>query len=390
MSTPAAPDILHPVNIRLALATVTLPFMLAACDGGGTSIIERIDETQAPRVEVAGITLEPRPDGAVSGRQLPPPPTMFEPWDGQSAVVYDIDGRTATAFGRGTLGSFDPSGGLYAWIAEPAAGGAGELRVLDLRTNEQRVIGAGSNARFVNETQILVSPVGVTPGALIDVFTLERTTADDEQPAMANSEEIETPSGYFLRRPSRDEPFTLVNPATGNVLLRFDAMAAQPAGEDAILIATRPVDINAANNAQGAPAEDTANLFLIDIESGAATFVASAVGLFDGPTFSLPMAASQNFVAWTPFYCGIAAQGRTRIYDRVTGAITELDASLFVGFTPDGLLTADFGFGPERLIEPRTLEYVAVVPGGDDIAWSDDYKYAAHGLTFGGHDGHCP
>lgn len=376
------------MNIRLAVATVTLAFVLAACDGGGTSIIEQDNETEAPRVEVTGITLEPRPDGAITGRQLPPPPAMFEPWDGQSAVVYDIEARTMTSFGRGTLGSFDPSGARYAWIAEPAPDGAGELRVLDLRTNEQRVIGAASNARFVNETQVLVSPVGVTPGTLIDAFTLERTTAEDQQPG-ANTE-IETPSGYFLRRPSRDEPYTLVNPATGNALLRFDAMAAQPAGDDAILIATRPLDINAANNAQGAPVEDTVNLFLIDIESGAATFVATAVGLFDGPTFSLPMAASQDFVAWTPFYCGIAAQGRTRIYDRVTRAITELDASLFVGFTPGGLLTADFGFGPDRLIDPRTLEYVAVVPGGGDIAWSNDYKYAAHGLTFAGHGGPCP
>ncbi len=55
-------------------------------------------------------------------------------------------------------------------------------------------------------------------------------------------------------------------------------------------------------------------------------------------------------------------------------------------------------FGASALIDPETLEYVAVIPDldptsnapnmsiADDVRWSPDYRYAAHGVA-GGHGG---
>ena len=77
-----------------------------------------------------------------------------------------------------------------------------------------------------------------------------------------------------------------------------------------------------------------------------------------------------------------------------TTAVTELDRSLWVTMTPGGLIGAG-EFGPSDLIDPRTLQYVAVLPprAGQtgpaiDVSWSPDYKWASRGQAFG-HGGYC-
>ncbi|HXH22048.1 MAG TPA: hypothetical protein VNN10_08460 [Dehalococcoidia bacterium] len=79
-------------------------------------------------------------------------------------------------------------------------------------------------------------------------------------------------------------------------------------------------------------------------------------------------------MAWTEAYCG-PDRGRARVLDRRTGSVTGLDQSLWVTVTPGGLFGAG-EFGPSDLIDPRTWQYVAVLPpraGGSgpaiDVNW---------------------
>jgi hypothetical protein len=79
-------------------------------------------------------------------------------------------------------------------------------------------------------------------------------------------------------------------------------------------------------------------------------------------------------------YCG-EPRGLTRIYDRATGQITELNASDWLTLS-DGRL----GLGEQgatTIIDPATLEYVAVLPELSGVSWSPDLRYAAVGQALG-------
>jgi hypothetical protein len=74
--------------------------------------------------------------------------------------------------------------------------------------------------------------------------------------------------------------------------------------------------------------------------------------------------------------------------------VTGLDQSLWATVTPGGLIGTG-EFGPSDLIDPRTWQYVAILParaGGSgpaiDVNWSPDYKYASRGQAFG-RGGYC-
>jgi hypothetical protein len=140
--------------------------------------------------------------------------------------------------------------------------------------------------------------------------------------------------------------------------------------------------------ASGAPNEfgvapQTTNIFLVFIALGQAVFIATSPAY--GPNW--PLIADEDFVAWTEDYCA-PAPGRTRLFDRGTSEIRELDATLWLdSFTPDGLLAAG-AFGAEELIDPESLQYTAVLPPSE-AQWSSDYRYASVGQV-GGHGGLCP
>jgi hypothetical protein len=129
------------------------------------------------------------------------------------------------------------------------------------------------------------------------------------------------------------------------------------------------------------------NIFEVDPQTGDATFIAS----FSTSMPNSPFAASERYIVWTENYCNInpshESDGRTRIYDRTTGILTELDAGLFVtDITPNGEL-ADGTFGADALIDIESLTYTAKFPTNDRV-WSPDYRYAAVGQTVG-HGGLC-
>jgi hypothetical protein len=91
------------------------------------------------------------------------------------------------------------------------------------------------------------------------------------------------------------------------------------------------------------------------------------------------MAASNDIVVWTPDFCTTNVIPFTRIYDRDSGDVIQLNQALRPGFTSDGRLTDDIGFGIQRIMDPETLEHLAVIPLGSQIRWSSDYRWAAHG-----------
>jgi hypothetical protein len=127
------------------------------------------------------------------------------------------------------------------------------------------------------------------------------------------------------------------------------------------------------------------NIFEVDPVPGIARFIATAVA--SAPNW--PLTASTTHVAWTEDYCGLdPVGGHTRLYERSSGTITELDQGFWVDFTADGMLGLD-EFGPRALIDPATLDYVFVLPHlAIDVHWSADARYAVVSFA-GGHGGLC-
>ena len=98
-----------------------------------------------------------------------------------------------------------------------------------------------------------------------------------------------------------------------------------------------------------------------------------------------PLVADSSRVAWTESYCG-QPPGRTRILDRESAQLTELNLSAWLTLRNGQL---GFGeFGATAVFDPEALEYTAVLPDVVDVSWSADMRWAAVGAAFG-HGGLC-
>jgi hypothetical protein len=195
-----------------------------------------------------------------------------------------------------------------------------------------------------------------------------------------------TPDGVELRREysTLDTPVPMSNwyvtDEAGDLLLLFEAYHAVPAGRGWLAVAS-VIEVSDVPNELGL-ANGTTNIFLVEIATGEATFIATSPWVYA----NWPLVANERYVAWTDAYCG-QPQGTTHLYDRATGEIFDLEQSLWlVGFTDDGRLATD-AFGPRSLIDLASMTYDAVLPGGEP-AWSPDWRYASVGLA-GGHGGLC-
>jgi hypothetical protein len=298
-------------------------------------------------------------------------------------MVYDIETGAAIDLGTGSLGRFSPDSTRMAWIALPADPyGDGEAWMIDLRTMEKRDLGPGRLAGFVDDGHVGVTRPSSNTTDVIDLATRARAPIE-AIPFFPDPSNTTTPDGYNLRREYRsDNPFPkseffLTDPTSGAPLLEFEAYQAIPAGRGSLVVATVPVPVGEPN-LQGFR-HGTTNVFLVDIRTGEATFVATG-----GAFMQFALAANDKYILWTDNYCD---NGNSRIYERKTGAITEIDASLWPAFTPGGLIV-DGPFGGNALIDPKTLQYVATIPAVADASWSPDYRYASLGI-WGGHGGLC-
>ena len=305
--------------------------------------------------------------------------SQFEPWDGLSTVLYDRVTGEELNLGQGDLGQFSPAGMWMGWTAGPPYDfNQKEAWVIELSTLDRQSLGPGSLIRFISDDEVVVQVATGGQGAfeIVDLLTGERRASDSQQP----QERLNLVDGLAFFSTALDQVNGVEN-ADGQVLLKFDAFRATFAGPGEIVVATIPEGSNM-------------NIFAIDIESGAATFIASS------PITRIanhPLAANEDFVIWTDDYCRFPDPGRTRVFDRGASTITELDQALWVSLTPDGLI-ASGTFGAKALLDPETFAYVFVVPdliadfggesSGPDVSWSRDYRYVSRGFA-GGHGGLC-
>ncbi|MBI5284808.1 MAG: hypothetical protein HY874_06905 [Chloroflexi bacterium] len=376
--------------IRPILAiTTTLLAASAACDADGTPASPSPTASPpaptatvtapAPRT-ITGLFIDPRPTTPGERRSLGPRPATFRPWNGTSTMVYDIQTSTEIDLGTGSLGRFSPDSTRMVWIASDTPFDGGEAWMIDLRTMEKRDLGPGRLAGFVDDDHVGVTRPASNTTDVIDLTTGNRTPVE-AIPFFPDPSNVTTPDGYNLRRegtdPSSPNRFFLTDPRTGILLLEFEASQAIPAGHGSLVVATVPVPVGEPN-LQGFR-HGTTNIFLVDTATGTATFVATG-----GHVVQFPLAANDEYILWTDNYCD---DGKSRLYDRKTGAITEIDATLWPAFTPGGLIIAG-AFGGNALIDPKTLQYVATIPQAGDSSWSPDYRYASLGISLG-HGGLC-
>jgi hypothetical protein len=206
--------------------------------------------------------------------------------------------------------------------------------------------------------------------------------------------------------------------ATGRIVYSFRALRVISAGTGELLVATPPACESASgprgessgpvSNGRTVPCIDllaklgnkelafddpefatgTTNLYILDLAAGTSRFVATS--RYNLQTLmhneNWPLAADANHVVWTDGYCG-PPQGKTRIYDRKAGTITELNEKFWFTLRNGKLGLGEFG--ARTVIDPGTLQYLGVLPAvSGDVRWSNDYRYAAVTAP-AGHGGLC-
>jgi WD40-like Beta Propeller Repeat len=392
---------------------------------------------------ITGLFTDPRPSQPDDYFTLPPRPlSPFKDWDGKSVVVYDIENMTGVNFGPGLGPSISPDGTRLAFnVLEQAK--PSRVRIIDLATREtiQEFESTGGLASFIDDNYLYVPSSGMPQ--VRDIRSGETTPLEKigdpllrarlEQRAYATSsvvndgqyrlarEGFDEEQDKCLTKPDpamsqnlceadRAEHWTLREVRTGSVVLQFQAYDAGPAGPGEIVLATSPQCdmpdgttawcpkvseiLRSDDPSDTHPYEEvrgSSNIFIVEIESGEAQFVAtadfSAVTQYGWPQ-NWPLIADKDYVVWTGSYCSQESPANTRIYDRATGKIAELDASLWVQFTPTGDLGVD-PFGPDAILNIDTLDWKIVLPDNvGDVGESPDGRYLYVGGVLG-HGGLC-
>jgi hypothetical protein len=296
-------------------------------------------------------------------------------------VLYDVAANAATNLGPGTQGQFSPDG---KWMVYSTLAGNNptEISLVDVATKQKRALTLGRDPRWWGQGRVVFF-TGLQTRRVYDITTDQQSDFPDGLVFPDFSTADIDGATYRLKQLPPDPKaltsssrFIVEDIARAQPVLQFEAGQAMPAGTNEVLVATVP---------QGA----TTNLFLVDAATGASTYVSTARWM----PGAFPLAATTTLVAWTEAYCDFTNPGKTRIYDRKTGTITELDRSFWVQLTPDGKL-APGEFGARSLIDLSTFKASFVLPGtelydrGSDVSWSPDYRYASTGFV-GGHGGHC-
>ena len=295
---------------------------------------------------------------------LQQPPSPFTDHDGKSIVLFDTETKTQKDFGPGTLTSNAFGQDRFAYVDASS-----EAWLVELPAFTQTSLGKAPGVSFADRYRLLV---GNGPNAnLYDTRTGTSvpfsSLSQSERTALENSQ-IEAPfslpvglslgggtinaaedpcrdlSGMAQRRcwDARTEDYVIQN-ASGQVIHSFRALRVASAGPGATLVATAPMCTSAGVQMlcaelfrkwgnRDVPYDDpefatgTTNLYLVDFAQATTRFVATArynVLLDDA---NWPIAADANYVVWTDNYCS-PVRGKTRIYDRKAGTITELPGS---------------------------------------------------------------
>lgn len=340
--------------------------------------------TPAAGATPANLVLDaaPRATPVVTQKQLAPftPSTLALP-DRMDTVLYDVAANTATNFGPGTQGQFSPDGKKMVYSTQ-ALNNPTEVYLYDVATRERRALALGRDPRFMGNDRV-VFVTGASARTVIDLKTFQQAPLPVGT-VFPDFTVTELNGGTYQVRTLSPNPlafsdrlsFAVEEVATSRVVLQLEAARVAAAGVDELLVAA-PVQ------------SGMTNLFIIDVKTGAQTYISTA----RWQPANWPLVATADLVAWTEAYCDFANPGKTRIYDRRTKTITELDRTFWVTLAPDGKLGVG-EFGAKSLIDLATLRATFVLPGtelydrGRDASWSRDYKFASTGFT-GGHGGNC-
>jgi hypothetical protein len=249
------------------------------------------------------------------------------------------------------------------------------LTVLDLSSGEERNLGAVTDVgSFLDPTHVELK-VDSDHYQVLDIVTGEKAPSTPRESDWTRND----PAGRYELVGVWQGPFiglsrvSLRDLATGSDVLVFDALGAGFSVGGELLVLT--------------PAHDsTTNLFLVDIASRTAQFIATASLRppdIDSDVRDIHVAADERWVVWTENFCW--DDGATRIFDRSTGRIAEIEdvALPAADITPDGFI-ASGAAGATAFVDPESLEYTMVVTSDlRDITWSPDYRFASLGLQVG-------
>lgn len=392
------------------LATVVLA-TLAACSGGSEetpSATASSEETvtpvpaltataspeasATPAVEtraISGWFSETRPiEGAEESALGPRPPSPFAGWNGNDVVLYDTVTMTETNLGPGPYAVFSPDSTRLAWASGPPDA-HGILFVMDFATGEQREIGTGWPLRWLDGETLYV--IRTNERSRVDAETGKRSPANEVDPNYNPLDDPIEAGSWRLERVAQGEypiwrSAFLLTDLTGTELpLQFDAYRAVLSPDGVLFVAAVPQDADDLTDTGIGRA--TINIFEVDPATGAATFLSSAIA--SAPNW--PFDASTTRVAWTDDYCSFEAAdrpARTRLHDRASGEITQLDRGFWFTFLPDGRIGTG-EFGPKAIVDLDTLAWDVVLPETfGDVRWSPDFRYAVTSFGFG-HGGYC-
>jgi hypothetical protein len=314
--------------------------------------------------------------------------TTFSAWDGESMMLFDAATGDELNLGPGRYGVFSEDSRHVAWIAATGDSLSGEGWVMNLQTRERTSLGMARTVRFMSDGRLAIG-VGTGGAEALDLATGVRTPVDAATAFNPPFPRL-TQEGYELRQSGARETNGAygsrwtVHGAGGSALLEFEALQATPAGPGWLAAATTP-------RTEGSPVpgereRGTVNIFLVQIATGRAEFVSTSVWSYA----NWPLVANAQYVIWTEDFCGFPDAGHTRIYNRTSQEIIEVDETLWLEALTDGGTLAVGAFGADALISLESLAYTVRLPDGiGDNAWSPDYRWASAGRSLG-HGGLCP
>jgi hypothetical protein len=252
---------------------------------------------------------------------------------------------------------------------------AGDVRVLELTTGEQRRLGTGvDSAPWIDDETVLSVNSTATARIAIDVTTGTARTAPIFVPASEPfTSEVRGAFQLVLLSDGLPARYELRDRPSGSMLLRFEAEAAGLAGDGELVLAT-----------PASGAELDTNIFLVDVESATATFVASTQ-LGSRPLIVL--SATDGFIARSHRFC--TADATIQVFDRSRSTILEVVGVGWAELTPTNDLAIG-EFGARSIVDLETGEFTTVLPGDqNEVNWSPDDRYASVGAQLE-HGSRCP
>jgi hypothetical protein len=380
-----------------------------------------LDLATAPALKAADKTVTVQPG------QSP-----FAAPDGKTVVLYDTQAGTSLELGPATGQSLNNPFGQDKFAFVDASG---EAWLVDLPGSNRTSLGKSTSPNFVDPYRVRLG--GNSPDAVLyDTRTAVRTPISSlpaaERQALGQGQPINTPqlvlpTGMTMRDGPisvADDPCrsasgnaqrlcwdarpedVVLQDAGGRILYSFRALKVGPAGPGELLIATPPV---CADGTRTTPCIDfvarlpngdlafdnpdlatgTTNLYILDLASGSLRFIATARYNLRAQinNENYPLEADANYVAWTDSFCG-PNRGKTRIFDRKAGTLTELDGTYWFTLRAGKLGLGELGV--RTVIDPSSGRVLASLPEVQGFTWwSADYRYAAVSAP-AGRGGLCP